>query len=157
MAPEFRLVGPDGAQLGVVAKTEALAMAKEQGYDLVVVAAKASPPVVRMMDMGKFMYEKRKKDAKQKAKNKGGEIKGVRIGLKTDDHDWNFRLQQTAGFFADGNKVKLEIRMRGREKQRGDLAEKKIMEFIEQVPGGAKMEDGFSRSRNGLTVVITRK
>jgi translation initiation factor IF-3 len=153
----MRLVGPDGAQLGVVSKEQALTMAQEQGYDLVVVAGKTIPPVVRMMDMGKFMYEKRKKEAKQKAKNKGGEIKGVRIGLKTDEHDWNFRLGQTANFFADGNKVKLEVRLRGREKQRFDLAEKKLMEFIDQVPGGARAEDTFSRSRNGLTIVITRK
>lgn len=157
MASEVRLVGADGSQLGVVTKEQALAMAKEQEFDLVMVAAKTNPPVVRLLDMGKFMYEKRKKDAKQKAKNKGGEIKGVRIGLKTDEHDWNFRLNQTANFFESGNKVKLEIRLRGREKQRFDLAEKKIREFVEQVPGGAKIEDSIGRSHNSLSAVITRK
>ncbi|MBI3251393.1 MAG: translation initiation factor IF-3 [Candidatus Andersenbacteria bacterium] len=156
-AVEIRLVGPDGAQLGVVSREAALHMAKEQGYDLVVVAEKTTPPVVRMMDLGKFMYEKRKKDAKQKSNSKGGEIKGVRIGLKTDDHDWNFRLSQAAGFFADGNKVKLEIRLRGREKQRFDLAEKKVREFVDQIPGGAKIEDSISRAHNGLSVVVTKK
>lgn len=152
----MRLVGADGAQLGVVAREQALTMAKEQGYDLVMVAAKATPPVVRLMDVGKFMYEKRKKDAKQKATSKSGGIKGIRVGLKTDEHDWNFRLNQAAGFFAEGHKVKLEIRLRGREKQRPDLAEKKIQEFIQQIPGGARMEDTISRSPYGLTAIITK-
>lgn len=156
-AAEVRLVGADGSQLGVVTKVKALELAAEQGFDLVMVAAKTNPPVARLLDMGKYMYEKRKKDAKQKAKSKGGEIKGIRIGLKTDDHDWNFRLNQAEGFFAMGNKVKLEIRLRGREKSRADLGEKKLLEFIAQIPGGAKQEDTISRSHHGLTVVISRK
>lgn len=155
-APEIRLVGEDGSQLGVVTREAALAMSKEQGFDLVMVAAKANPPVVRLMDLGKFMYEKRKQDAKQKTKSKSGDIKGIRVGLKTDEHDWNFRLNQAAGFFAEGHKVKLEIRLRGREKQRVDLAEKKLQEFIQQVPGGARMEDTVSRSPYGLNAIIAK-
>lgn len=155
-APEIRLVGPEGAQLGVVNTKQAIADAAEQGYDLVVVAGKTSPPVVRMMDLGKFMYEKRKKDAKQKSKSKGGDIKGVRIGLKTDEHDWNFRLNQASKFIEEGHKVKLEVRLRGREKSRGDLAQKKIEAFLGQIPGGARMEDKISRSHHGLSVTLTR-
>lgn len=155
--PEIRLVGVDGSQLGVVTREQALIIAKEQGCDLVMVAEKANPPVVRLLDLGKYMYEKRKKEAKQKTKSKGGDIKGIRIGLKTDDHDWNFRLQQAANFFEEGHKVKLEIRLRGREKQRFDLAEKKLLEFVAQMPTPAKIDDSISRSHYGLTVVISRK
>ncbi len=155
-APQVRLIGLDGTEVGVVDNTAAVAMAAEAGVDLVMVAEKANPPVVRMMDLGKFMYEKRKKDAKQKAHSKGGEIKGVRIGFKTDEHDWQLRLNQAAGFLEEGNKVKLEMRLRGREKRRLDLAEKKVQEFIKAIPSGAKVEDAVSRSHHGLSVVLAR-
>src|SRR5581483_2981271 len=144
--PEVRLVGVDGQQLGVVSTIEARRQAEETGSDLVMVAEKAQPPVVRLMDLGKFMYEKKKKDSKQKSKSKGGEIKGVRIGVKTDEHDWVMRLNQAAAFLQEGNKVKLEMRLRGREKARFDLAEKKIQEFISMVPQGAKQEGDIGRS-----------
>ena len=155
-APEVRLIGIDGAQLGVHAIADAVALAQEKGSDLVMVADKANPPVVRIMDLGKHLYEKRKKDAKQKAKSKGKDIKGLRIGLKTDDHDWNLRLTQASEFLAVGHKVKLEIRLRGREKQRFDLAEQKLRQFIQDVPGGARQEDTFARSQHGLTVLLTK-
>lgn len=155
-APEVRLIGVDGAQLGVFAIADAIARAQEDGTDLVMVADKANPPVVRIMDLGKHLYEKRKKDAKQKSKSKEKDTKGLRIGLKTDDHDWNLRLSQASEFIQAGHKVKLEIRLRGREKQRFDLAEAKLREFIQGVPGGARAEDSFARSQHGLTVLLTK-
>lgn len=154
-ASEVRLIGIDGEQLGVVSRADALARAQSAGHDLVIVAEKAQPPVVRVMDLGKHMYEKRKKEAKQKAKSKGKDIKGVRIGLKTDDHDWNFRLKQAQEFLDEGHKVKLEIRLRGREKQRFDLAEKKLQQFAAELPGGARPEGPLSRSHNSLSVLLT--
>lgn len=155
-APEVRLVGVDGAQLGVVPIEQARAAAAEAQTDLVMVADKAMPPVVRLLDLGKHLYEQRKKESKQKARSKGGEIKGVRVGFKIDDHDWTMRLKQAAGFLGEGNKVKLEMRLRGREKGRLDLAEKKIKEFITQVPSGARQEGTISKSPRGLTVLLTR-
>jgi translation initiation factor IF-3 len=154
-ASEVRLVGSDGSQLGVMSKQEAVQRAEEEGSDLVMVAEKATPPVVRVMDLGKHLYEKRKKDAKQKAKSKGKDIKGVRIGFKTDEHDWEVRLRQADKFLQAGHKVKLEVRLRGREKQRFDLAEKRIQQFIQEVPSGARQEDKISRSHHGLSVILT--
>lgn len=151
---EVRLVGVDGEQLGVLSKEDAVARAQELGSDLVVVAEKANPPVVRIMDLGKHMYEKRKKDAKQKAKSKGKDIKGIRIGFKTDDHDWQIRLKQADKFLQNGHKVKLEVRLRGRERQRMDIAEKRVMQFISEVPSGAKPEDKISRAPGGLSVIL---
>lgn len=155
-SPTVRLIGSDGSQLGIVPTKEAAARAQEEGFDLVLVAGKTDPPVARILDIGKHMYEKRKKDAKQKAKSKGKDIKGIRIGFKTDDHDWNVRLRQADKFLAAGHKVKLEIRMRGRERQRADLVEDKIRLFIAQVPGGARQENAISRSASNLSVLITR-
>lgn len=155
-AAEVRLVDVDGGQLGVIPTPQARALAIEKGTDLVVVAAKASPPVVRLMDLGKFMYEKRKKQAKQKTISKSGHIKGVRIGFKTEEHDWQLRLDQAAKFLDAGHKVKLEIRLRGREKSRLAQAEEKIRQFITATPGGAHLEGNLSKSPRGLTAVLTR-
>jgi translation initiation factor IF-3 len=154
--PEVRLVGVDGAQLGVMATTEALRQATELQADLVLVAEKTTPPVARILDVGKYMYERKKKESKQKAQSKGGEVKGVRIGFKIGEHDWHMRLNQAAEFLQGGNKVKLEMRLRGREKGRLDLAEKKIFEFIAQVPSGAKQEGPIGKSPRGLTILLTR-
>lgn len=153
--PMLRLVGDDGAPLGDMSTKEALAKAEESGTDLVMVAEKANPPVARLMDVGKHMYEKRKKQAKQKTTSKSGNIKGVRIGFKTGEHDWNLRLNQADKFLTEGHKVKLEIRLRGREKGRLNQAEDKIHEFIKAVPSGAKIEGKVGKSPRGLTAVLT--
>lgn len=155
-ASQVRLVGLDGSQLGVVSLQEAKAKAAEFQTDLVMVAEKVMPPVVRLMDLGKHIYEQRKKDAKQKAHSKSGEIKGLRIGFKTGEHDWDMRLRQAGEFLDAGNKVKIEMRLRGREKSRFDMAAEKIREFITQVPGGAKQEGVLSKSPRGFTVLLTR-
>jgi len=152
----MRLIGIEGEQLGVISRADALKMAEDVEGDLVIVAAKAEPPVVRIMDLGKHMYEKRKKNAKQKSKSKGKDIKGVRLGFKTGDHDWNMRLNQATRFLESGHKVKIEIRLRGREKQRRDLAEGRLRDFMDTVFEGtpARQEDKVSGSFNSLSVLI---
>ena len=153
---EVRLIGVDGQELGIMSTQEALHRLDEAKTDLVIVAEKSDPPVARLMDIGKHMYEKRKKQAKQKKSSKSGNIKGVRIGFKTGEHDWNLRLNRANRFLSEGNKVKLEIRLRGREKSRLLIAEKKIKDFINHVPDGAKIEGRISKSPRGLSVLLTR-
>ena len=155
-APEVRLVGADGAQLGVVATKDALAQAQELNSDLVLVAAKADPPVARILNLGKHMYEQRKKQAKQRSKGKGGDIKGVRISFNLGKHDLDIRLKQADKFLTEGHKVKVEMRLRGREKGRVALAQKKMEEFVTQVPGGAIIEGPISTSIRDLSAVVTR-
>lgn len=152
--PELRLIGAEGEQLGVISTKEAQEMAEKSGHDLVVVAERADPPVARLLDLGKHMYEKRKIDAKQRASSKSGGIKGVRIGFKTGEHDWKVRLKQAAEFLEDGNKVKLEMRLRGREKARGDQAIRRMEDFINEIEIPAKKEGNISRSPNNLSVVL---
>lgn len=154
-SPEVRLVGPEGAQLGVVSIEDARAKAAEMETDLVMVAAKATPPVVRLMDLGKHVYEQRKKLAKQKVKGKGGEVKGIRIGFKIGEHDMQVRLRQAEQFLQEGHKVKVEMRLRGREKGRGDFATRKLRDFISLIPA-AEMEGGVSRAGGSLSAVVTR-
>lgn len=155
-APEVRLIGVDGEQLGVVPTQQALVRAHEAGHDLVIVAEKAVPPVARILELGKYMYEKRKADAKQRAKSKSGGLKGIRIGFQTDEHDWNMRLKQAAEFMQEGNKVKVEMRLRGRERQRLDQAQAKILQFVREMPIPARQEGNISRSFNNLSVVLTK-
>ncbi len=156
LAPEIRLIGLDGAQLGVVPLAEAKSMAQESETDLVMVSASANPPVVRLMDLGKHLYDKRKKLAKQKAKTKGGEIKGVRVGFKIGEHDLQMRLKQTDGFLAEGHKVKVEMRLRGREKSRREQAVQKIRDFAQQVPNGALIEGNVAQAANNISALLVR-
>ncbi|MDR0213879.1 MAG: translation initiation factor IF-3 [Comamonas sp.] len=115
MAPEVRLSGPDNEPLGIVPLQEALRMAGELDVDLVEIAATAVPPVCRLMDYGKFKYQEQKKAAEAKAKQTVIEIKEVKFRPGTDDGDYNIKLRNIRRFLADGDKVKVTLRFRGRE------------------------------------------
>jgi len=113
--PEVRLVGVDGEQLGVVETQEALQRAQEAGLDLVEVAAKARPPVCRMMDYGKFRYAKQKKEAEAKKKQHTTQVKELRVRPGTDVHDIARQTKKAQEFLEDGQRVKFTQRFRGRE------------------------------------------
>lgn len=153
---EVRVVGAEGQQLGVLPPAEALRLAHEAGSDLVMVASKAVPPVVRILDLGKHMYDQRKKLSKQKAKSKGGEIKGVRLGFKIGQHDQEIRLRQADMFLNEGHKVRVEMRLHGREKGRGQMAAQKIRDFVTLIPSGAILEGGVSFTHNSVSTIVTR-
>ncbi|MDP3997936.1 MAG: translation initiation factor IF-3 [Candidatus Andersenbacteria bacterium] len=155
-APQVRLIDADGSQLGVISTPEALEKAIAAELDLVVVAEKADPPVARIMDVGKHMYEQRKKQAKQKAKSKGGEIKGIRIGFKIGAHDQEIRLRKADEFLNQGHKVKVEMRLRGREKGRGDMARQKIRDFVAAIPGNPQIEGGISYNQGSISALVVR-
>lgn len=150
-----RLIGIEGEPLGVVSTADAQAMALELEADLVIVAQKSDPPVAKLMDLGKHMYEQRKKQAKQKAQSKAGEIKGVRISFKIGDHDRQLRRERAERFLDEGHKVKLEMRLRGREKGRVAMAEEKMKEFIAELTN-AQLEGKMSKAPNNISAVVAR-
>jgi len=113
--PEVRVIGDDGAQLGVLPTHEALRSAEEKGLDLVEVSPKAQPPVCRIMDYGKFKYEQSKKTKQAKKHASTVEIKEIKFRPKTDDHDFEFKLRHIRRFLEEGNKVRLVVGFRGRE------------------------------------------
>ncbi len=115
MAPEVRLSGPDNEAIGIVSLQEALRMAGDLDVDLVEIAATANPPVCRLMDYGKFKYQEQKKAAEAKAKQTVIDIKEVKFRPGTDDGDYNIKLRNIRRFLADGDKVKVTLRFRGRE------------------------------------------
>lgn len=115
MAPEVRLSGPENEPLGIVSLQEALRMAGDLDVDLVEIAATATPPVCRLMDYGKFKYQEQKKAAEAKAKQTVIDIKEVKFRPGTDDGDYNIKLRNIRRFLAEGDKVKVTLRFRGRE------------------------------------------
>ncbi|QIL73343.1 translation initiation factor IF-3 [Diaphorobacter sp. HDW4B] len=120
-APEVRLSGPENEPIGIVSIQQALAMAGDMDVDLVEIAATANPPVCRLMDYGKFKYQEQKKAAEAKAKQTVIEIKEVKFRPGTDDGDYNIKLRNIRRFLADGDKVKVTLRFRGREITHQDL------------------------------------
>ncbi|MFH1536944.1 MAG: translation initiation factor IF-3 [Patescibacteria group bacterium] len=131
--PEVRLIGEQNEQFGVVTTHEAIGKAQDLGLDLVEVSPKADPPVCKLVDFGKMKYEQEKKERKEKAKQKKIELKGIRLSVHIGDHDFETRLKQANKFLTKGNKVKIELLLRGRQKAHPELGEEMIKKFTDQL------------------------
>jgi translation initiation factor IF-3 len=129
-------------------------MARASELDLVEIVPNTRPPVVKIMDFGKYQYQKAKEAQLQKAKQKRTEIKGLRIGLRTDEHDIDVRRKQAEKFLSQGNKVKLEIMLRGREKAHQQLARDTLQEFVKSISVPNKIEQEIKRYPGGFNVII---
>jgi len=114
-APKVRVIGADGKQQGILAIEKALSEANKAGVDLVEIAPTANPPVVKIIEFGKFLYEEEKKARKQKKGEKGGEVKEVRLSPFIGDHDFSTRLERVQEFLQDRNKVRLVVVFKGRQ------------------------------------------
>lgn len=114
-APEIRLVGEEGEQLGIMSARQALSLAEEAGIDLVEIAPLAKPPVCRLMDFGKFKYQEAKRAAEAKSKQKQIQVKEVKFRPGTDEGDYQIKLRNLTRFLQDGDKAKVTLRFRGRE------------------------------------------
>ena len=133
--PEVRLVG-EGIEPGVYPTEQALAMAEAQGLDLVEISPNAAPPVCRIIDYKKFLYEKKRKEKEMKANAKQSEVKEIRFTPGTDDHDFDFKCKHAEKFLKDGNKVKAYVQFKGRAimfKDRGELLLLKFAERLAEV------------------------
>lgn len=153
--PEIRVIDEQGNQLGIMSPAEALLRAREQELDLVEVAPLAKPPVCKIMDYGKYQYQQSKQERLSKAKQKKIEVKGIRIGIRTDEHDLEFKKNQAEKFLKKGDKVKIEIRLKGREKAHQDLARKNLTEFVKRIAVPYKMEQEIKRFPGGFNLIIT--
>lgn len=146
----------EGAYVGVISTEEALRMAKELDLDLVVIQPKAEPPIAKIMEFGRFKYEKEKEARAQKAKQKNVEVKGIRLSLRIGDHDKDVRKEAAKRFMGKGNKVKIEIILRGRERRHGDLAKQVILRFIEELNKEVPLnvEQPVTRQGGQLTSIV---
>jgi translation initiation factor IF-3 len=132
----------------------AVEIAKEKTLDLVEIAPKAVPPVCKIMDFGKYQYQKSREERQNKAKQRKVDIKGIRIGVRTDDHDLDFKKNQAEKFLKKGHKVKIEIIMRGREKAHQDLARRNLVDFLKTISVPYKTEQDLKRFPGGFNIII---
>jgi len=156
-AQTIRLVGNDGEQAGIMGTPKALQMAKDAGLDLIEVAPDAKPPVCKIADYGKYLYHQDKVDRKHKKQQKKTEIKGIRIGFKTGDHDLEVRANQSRKFLLDRNLVKVTLLFKGREVVYTDLARQKMKAFYEKLADIADVEQYPKSQGNTLTMILTPK
>ncbi|MBQ8996869.1 translation initiation factor IF-3 [Candidatus Saccharibacteria bacterium] len=157
--PEVRVIGSNGEQLGIMSSREAQLLAREAGVDLVEIAAAANPPVVKIIDWGKYQYQKMKEEAKnrKKAREKQSELKQMKIGLKISDNDLNIKVRKIRGFLDDGDRVKVMIVFRGREMAHKELGTELLNRVVELLGEDAIMEGKPQFSGRNLSVGIRKK
>jgi translation initiation factor IF-3 len=128
-----RVIGDQGAQLGVMALTEALNLARQRGVDLVEIAANAQPPVCRLVDFGKFRYEQAKKEKESKKHQHANRVKEIQLSPSIDPHDFATKLTHAIDFLCEEMKVKVTLRFRGREMAHQEYGFKKVQDFIREI------------------------
>lgn len=154
-SPQLRVIGPDGEQLGVLTKYDALTKAKELEMDLIEVASSANPPVARILDYQKFKYEESKKSRGIK-KSSGGELKELWLSPRIADHDLGVRLNQAEKFLLDGQKVKLTVKFKGREMAFPKLGYDVLKQAILMLEGKATVEKDPKFEGRKLSMIITK-
>ena len=137
---EIRLIGDDGAQLGIMAPSEALRIADEKGLDLVKISPQAVPPVCKLMNYGKFKFEQGKREKEAKKNQHVVEIKEVRMSPGIDIGDFNTKLRNAQKFIADGDRVKVSVRFRGREMAHTDIGRDLLERFAQQCADTANLD-----------------
>lgn len=132
-AREVRLIGAEGKQIGIISLGEALTLARQQGVDLVEIAATATPPVCRLVDFGKFRYEQAKKDKESKKHQHASKVKEVQLSVKIDPHDLGVKVGHAVDFLCDDMKVKASLRFRGREMAHTEFGFQVVNKFLKEI------------------------
>lgn len=155
--PEVRVIDSEGVNLGVINTKQALTQARQTGFDLVVITEGANPPVARILDFNKYLYEQNKKDAQVKAKAKTSETKEFRIRARIDDSAIAIKTKRAREFLEDGNKVKITVTLRGREKAHPEIGEEKITKFLDALDDIAKLEGEVKKASSFMTATLLKK
>lgn len=156
-APQVRLVGENIARQDVYALPEALRMAQEQELDLVEISPKAEPPVCRIIDYQKFLYQQKKKAKEIKAKAVKVVVKEIRFGPQTDDHDYNFKLKHAENFLKEGAKVKAYVFFRGRQIVFKDQGEILLLRFVQDLEEWGKVEQMPKLEGKRMSIMLAPK
>ena len=156
-AREIRVIGDDGEQFGILTVNEALALAAEKSLDLVEISPNATPPVCKIMDYGKFKYEKTKKEKENKKKQKNVVIKEIRIKPHIDEHDKETKISQIKKFIEKEYKVKISLRLSGREKLHAESAVKILDEFADSFEETAIVEKKYGKEQIQKFVMLSPK
>jgi len=153
-AREVRLIGPDGDNMGVVPIQEARRVAREADLDLVEVAPNANPPVCRVMDVGKFIYERQKKEREARRAQTKIEIKEIRLRPKTTQHHRSFKVRDARRWLSEGKKVRVRIRFRGREIHYPEIALEDLREIAEELSDVGVVEHAPSREGRTMLMIL---
>ncbi len=158
-AKEVRVIDETGKQLGVMGLEEALRIARERNLDLIQVTEKVEPPVCKIMDYGKYVYQEKKKEKSATKKQKISELKMIRLGFNISQHDLEIRARQAEKFLQGGDKVRVDIVLRGREKALGDFAKEKINKFLEVLQGFCpyRVERELKKEFRGFSIIIIKE
>ena len=153
-AREVLVIGSDGEKLGVIPTSEAIAKAKAEELDLILVAAKVNPPVARILDFGKWMYEQQKALSKNKSSGKAKEMKGIRLGVRIAEGDLETRVRQAREFLEKGHKLRVVLQFKGREMVHFDLALEKMKEFASRVDEVSSIEELPKKMGRQLIMIL---
>lgn len=156
-AKEVRVISSEGEQLGIVPVRDAINIAIQAGLDLVEVAPDATPPVCRIMDFGKYKYIQGKRVKEARKKQTTIQIKEVKMGPKTEEHDFQFKARHVKRFLEDGNKAKITIRFRGREIAHTDLGKKMLERMIKEMSDISAIEQPPRFEGKNLVMVLSPK
>ena len=155
--PEVRVISADGAQLGIMSSRDAQLMARDAGLDLVEISPNANPPVVKIIDWGKYQYQKMKEQSRAKKNAKSSELKQIRLGLKIGENDLNIKIRKTLELLEGGDRVKIMIVFRGREMAHKEIGTDLMNKIIEKL-GSDVLVDGKSQmSGRNLTFMVRHK
>lgn len=156
-APELRVIGANEENFGIISRTEALQHAKEAELDLIEITAKATPPVARIMDYGKYQYEHKKKQREMKAKAHVTETKSAQVKIGTGDHDLELKAKRVAKWLGENHRVKIDLFLWGRYKyMEQSFLKERLERFLKLIPESYKVADDVKKSPKGLTIVIER-
>ena len=154
---EIRLIGSAGEQLGIMSAAEAQHIADEQGLDLVKISPKAIPPVCKLMDYGKFRFEQGKREKEAKKNQHVVEIKEVRMSPGIDVGDFNTKLKNAQKFVADGNRVKVSVRFRGREMAHTEIGHELLVRFAEAIAETATLDKEPKMEGRSMSMFLSPK
>jgi len=153
-ASQVRLIGADGEHVGIVSLSKALATAHESELDLVEVSPAADPPVVRVMDYGKFLYQQAKREREARKAQKQVEVKEIRLRPKINEHHRNIKVEMARGWLKDGKKVKVRIRFRGREITYPEIAREQLMEIAKELSDVGAVEQRPNMDGRTMLMVL---
>ena len=156
-AKEVQLIGENGEKLGVMSLNDALERAEDKNLDLVLVAPNANPVVCKIMNYGKYKFEQAKKEKEAKKKQRVLEVKEIRVTPNIEEHDFGFKLKNVKKFLADGNKVRVTVRFRGREINNSKAGEVVLNKFIENLEDVATVEKKPKLEGRNMFIILAKK
>lgn len=156
-AREVRVIGPAGENFGVLSTRDAIAKAREMGFDLIEISANAVPPVAKITDYGKFKYEQKKKEREVKARSNVTETKVTQVKIGTSERDMQIKATKAAAWLREGHRVRVDLFLWGRYKyMEFEFLKERLERFLNIIPEGYKIAEPVQKSPKGLAVTIER-